>query len=332
MLERYRTEAGLSIDRLAQKLMLPPPRVADLLDGRAILGNEIATHVEEMLGLPSSWLDDCHEAAAPVRPPPGHTPPRTLSTVSPRTAEDVENGTSQDTQDMDTDIEPPNLAGKRNRGQNKQQIGEQRRQNLVMLTARRGSKNRLAQLAGTSGSRISLMTSARKPVSDPFSQAIEDGLGLPRNWLDTPHTPDDVPPQVWSLLEFEPAGNGLASSMPPRGRDAISRLRKTMAESLSRTASVAGSASREGSSGNTDGPQMAPMPEEKPAGILSPAPEAGFVRLPDHPEIFDKEPGKIGAIAEALAKTILHLSETDRLSETRAFQILGLLMTGEGQR
>lgn len=54
MLERYRTEAGLSIDRLAQELMLPPPRVADLLDGRAILGNEIATHVEEMLGLPSS--------------------------------------------------------------------------------------------------------------------------------------------------------------------------------------------------------------------------------------------------------------------------------------
>lgn len=50
----------------------------------------------------------------------------------------------------------------------------------VMLTLRLGSKNRLAQLAGTSGSRISVMTSAHKPVSDPFAQAIEAGLRLPR--------------------------------------------------------------------------------------------------------------------------------------------------------
>ncbi|MBS0553265.1 MAG: hypothetical protein JSS47_12175 [Proteobacteria bacterium] len=53
-------------------------------------------------------------------------------------------------------------------------------------------------------------------------------------------------------------------------------------------------------------------------------------RVSENPRLFDKQTGKVGSIAEALAKTTLHLSETDRLTKTQAYRILGMLMTGEG--
>jgi hypothetical protein len=42
--------------------------------------------------------------------------------------------------------------------------------------------------------------------------------------------------------------------------------------------------------------------------------------------LFDKPAGLCGPIAEALAKTILNLSASDKLSEARAFQLLGTLI------
>lgn len=43
--------------------------------------------------------------------------------------------------------------------------------------------------------------------------------------------------------------------------------------------------------------------------------------------LFDKTPGRCGPIAEALAKTVLNLSAADKLSEAKAFQLLGVLVT-----
>ena len=52
-------------------------------------------------------------------------------------------------------------------------------------------------------------------------------------------------------------------------------------------------------------------------------------RFSEDPRLVDKETGKVGAIAEALAKPTPRLSETGRLSTTQAYRILGMLMTGD---
>ncbi len=82
-------------------------------------------------------------------------------------------------------------------------VRDHRRQNLAMLTSQRGTKNRLARLSGISPSRISLMTTGRKPVSNPFALAIESALTLPRGWLDEPHTLPQVPASAWARLDDE---------------------------------------------------------------------------------------------------------------------------------
>jgi hypothetical protein len=93
-----------------------------------------------------------------------------------------------------------------------------RRLNVAMLTTQRGSKNTLARLAGTTGSRISLMTAGHKPVSAPFALAIEDSLKLPRGWLDQPHGVEEVPRAVWQLLggSYPPPALKQADEKPAR--------------------------------------------------------------------------------------------------------------------
>lgn len=82
-------------------------------------------------------------------------------------------------------------------------VRDHRHQNLAMLTSRRGTKNRLARLSGITPSRISLMATGRKPVSNPFALAIESALTLPRGWLDEPHTLPQVPASAWTRLDDE---------------------------------------------------------------------------------------------------------------------------------
>lgn len=147
---------------------------------------------------------------------------------------------------------PPGIA---HAADNSRLVRDHRRRNLAMLTSRRGTKNRLARLAGINPSRISLMTTGRKPVSNPFAFAIESSLDLPHGWLDEPHTCPQVPASAWARLDDEQG-----------------------------------------------------HPAESVTGI------------------FDKPQGRSGPIAEALAKTILHLSRTDRLTEQRAFDLLGALI------
>ncbi|MDI3512881.1 MAG: hypothetical protein PWP40_110 [Rhodocyclaceae bacterium] len=167
----------------------------------------------------------------------------------------------------------------------RKQTLENRRLNLIMLTGARGTKNRLAQLAGTSGSRISLMTSARKPVSDPFAFAIEDALGLVRGWLDQRHSEGDVPEPAWRSLRADGAAAPARTPPPERSQPDI-------------------------------GPDVS---------IQDAATRTTSNRL------FDKTAGSCGPIAEALAKTILNLSAADKLSEEKAFQLLGALIA-ESQR
>ena len=165
----------------------------------------------------------------------------------------------------------------------KHERNDTRRRNLIMLTAARGAKIALTHAANLTSSRISLMTSGRKPVSDPFAQAIEQALGLPPGWLDVPQARGTVPQSVWDVLGPPPStteGASAITGLPhmPAGTDAIVAL---LAQAAAPTA------------------------------------------------LFDKPRATVGPIAEALAKTILHLSRSDKLSERKAFQLLGALLNDD---
>ena len=185
----------------------------------------------------------------------------------------------------------------------KNQINENRRLNLCMLTVERGTKNRLAQLASTSGSRISLMTSARKPVSDPFAFAIEDALGLPRGWLDQLHSAGTVPAPVWQALGADGA------TQPTSARTAPKAAVAAPARTATTPATIA---------------VAAPSPAVAPQAPAIATPRSPVPFSPTG--LFDKPAGQCGPIAEALVKTILNLSASDKLSEARAFELLGSLI------
>lgn len=387
LFQRYARDAGLDADQLAVRLMLSPARILDLLCGRAPISNELATHIEEMLQLPASWLDqggalepgdppmiDVFSSApnaAPSQGPsqgPAQAPnaaSNPASTAAPTTTAEALPAAAVPAARM-----PAAGAGAAATAVvDKKQRHEHRRLNLTMLTTERGSKNRLAQLAGTSGSRISLMTSARKPVSDPFAFAIEDGLGLPRGWLDQPRSPDSVPAAVWQSLQVDsaaatagaaaiaagtasatagttPAATSPGPTAPANARAAAGRPRQGKSAAVARHAASAPAVAEYPASGPAAAEYAASAPAATP-GVQAPSLAFGvpgadvYTGTTGRPAatpavaavstagtgLFDKPTGQCGPIAEALAKTILNLSATDKLSESRAFQLLGVLLS-----
>lgn len=318
-LQLYASDTGLDADSLAVRLMLSSARILDLLSGRAPISNELATHIEEMLQLPASWLDQGGTLE------PGAPPMIDASAQAPSIATEAQPAAP---------VAQPGVVVQPTAVADKKQIHEHRRVNLTMLTAERGSKNRLAQLAGTSGSRISLMTSARKPVSDPFAFAIEDGLGLPRGWLDQPRSPDSIPTSVWQSLKVDGTAPSATSGPliatptatpagPGRPRQPAATQRATSGAAVVPTtigsAVTSAAAITEASSASAPAPTTsAPTAPTQPAPVSLPASGTG---------LFDKPAGQCGPIAEALAKTVLNLSATDKLSEARALQLLGILIS-----
>lgn len=182
----------------------------------------------------------------------------------------------------DTQAPETEIAAHRSSELTREQCYAARRQNLIMLTRKRGSKSALNRLAGLTNSRTSLMTTGQRPVSDIFAQAIERALDLPQNWLDVPHSEDDIPATARALLGDSTAQVGHL------GADVTSQL-----------------------------------------GYPRNAPAQGDSRAMINP-LFEKASGRIGPIAEALAKTILKMSAAEQLSEARAFQLLGALIEENG--
>lgn len=285
-LQRYAQQSGQSTDQLAVRLMLSPARIEELTSGRAPISNELATHIEEMLQLPAAWLDqDTQLQDVPPQDAPLYrgAPDMITTPERPATAATVQESS-------------PSL--------DKKQIYENRRLNLNMLTSERGSKNRLAQLAGTSGSRISLMTSSRKPVSDPFASGIEEGLRLPRGWLDKPRKAAEVPAHVWQSLRADGADTAPPAAAAPVEKKRLARPAPKVAL-----------------------PEVATEASPPPSLRAAQGSAAHQATLTDSlTGLFDKAHGQSGPIAEALAKTILNLSAADKLSEARAFQLLGIVI------
>lgn len=315
-LRRFMSNRQMSLDVLASHLEISTTRLSDYLAGRLVIGNELAMHLEEMLLLPPSWLDL----------PDAEVPSKTVVNATPQFHEDVSAELAinhPDTLTLANDalvnVSDPHATQKELHQEmpimtippmqkatlDRQAKLDARRANLVMLTQQRGSKNQLSRLAGTNPSRISLMASGRKPVSDPFAQAIEDGLGMASGWLDSLHLVTEVPPSVWQQLGGPHADSAInaktefAKQVIGAGTPAISN---EVADSLvSKLTSKACKLEENSSISRTGNP------------------------------LFIKPSGQAGPIAEALAKTVLRLSEVDQLSEEAAFQILGSLLKSSQQ-
>lgn len=290
MLRILLDKAGQDSVRLSQWIGIKPERLQAMLAGRLPLGNEYATHIEEALGLPAAWLDGQHGLAVPADFDPSKLP------HTSHDEDDEEQSTTMVTTHKPQHTLTPAAPARVGRARRTSPVtSEIRRANIQLLTARRGSKNELAQLSEMNSSRISLMTSGHKPVSDPFATAIERALDLPAGWLDTPREIGDVPNQVWRKLGGFPEPQQSAPSHAPR---AAATPRATSAQSN-------------------------PTAEHAQA-----RPQAhATANAPAHLNpVFSKTHGQAGAIAEALARKVLEMSCSGKLAEDHAFRLLGELI------
>lgn len=290
-LRRFMETLNLSIEELSSRLEIPSNRVRDYLQERVSIGNETAMHIEEILSLTPCWLDQ------PNAPIPGHVMLDMPSTSAPPPLSEKANVTNDSMKEISLMTEesverlPKELSSEKHSVSNRQSKLEARRANLIMLTQQRGSKNQLAVLSDTTPSRISLMASGRKPVSDPFADGIERGINVPQGWLDFVHVKTEVPDSVWNLLRVD--GDKIDERANPKAKVA--------------SAPQATNVKKKAIAGNKGAPVTQPiMPN-------------------DSSTLFVKNQGETGPIAIALSKTVLRLSAEDRLSEEQAFHLLGML-------
>lgn len=286
MLRILLDKAGRDNVRLSQWIGLKPERLQAMLAGRIQLGDEYATHIEEALGLPAAWLDGQHGLALPSEFDPGKLP------HASRDEDEEEQATTMPI----TQTHKPTTTLRAGRARRTSpETSETRRANIQLLTARRGSKNELAQLSEMNASRISLMTSGHKPVSDPFASAIERALELPNGWLDTPREISDVPNQVWRKLGGFPEPQQTSATRAFHGvalPGAVSNQAKQPPESA----------------------------QQDQQHHLSAKASTSF-----NP-VFSRTDGQAGAIAEALARKVLEMSSSGKLAEDHAFRLLGELI------
>lgn len=317
-LNKYLAETCSSAFELASRLELTHERTVDLLNGNVMLSNEFATHIEEMLSLPASWLDhggpirrEPSQSAINIENLPSSDPPYFGQVLDQNGYGHDQNKENAIMNTSVSNVETVQKALVETPERTKQPVSDCRRQNIIMLTERRGSKNVLATLSNMNGSRISLMTSGRKPVSDRFSKAIEEALSLPSGWLDAVHVVEDVPGNVWDLL-------GCAS----KEKQAFSKATIEKLHIPEPTVHLPEHQSTETQGRSiTESFTRAAASPEKQHMVPSSARKVA--------SIFEKTPGQAGPIAEALAKTVLRLSASDQLSESKAFQLLGLLVESD---
>lgn len=336
--------------KLAGWIDIKPERLAALLSGKLPFSNEYAMHIEESLDLPAAWLDGRHGEALPDDFSPGNRsdldedddsmpiPVASLSNDSPavrlpESAQHVEPHTSVRRGPATGQLRlAPQRVSKA-----KQALSENRRANLQMLTAQRGAKQALASLANMRASRISLMTSGRKPVSNPFACAIEAALELPTGWLDTLRDVAEVPDQVWRQMGGFP---GATDHSVASTRAAL----PSPAQSNKALANCTGNGARSTPVSTTSAANTSPVTVRRAPTLAASArsattPLSGIATAPTPPQAasIDHYPQWLngtplthdtdsGAVAHALSRMVVDLSRTGRLCEHKAFRLLGELI------
>jgi len=87
--------------------------------------------------------------------------------------------------------------------------------NLQVLTARNGSKVKLAAVMGLSGSNMAHRLHGKKRMDDAEAERFTERLGLPRGWLDAPRSQAEIPESVTLLLAPTSRAQGRGQAPAP---------------------------------------------------------------------------------------------------------------------
>jgi hypothetical protein len=108
-----------------------------------------------------------------------------------------------------------------------------RRANLHVLTSRKGSKVRLAEVMEISDSNMANRFYGQKRMDDPEANRFTKRLGLPDGWLDVPRSVTDIPEPVSDLLVPSPRRHTAAQhELPPAVEPATTAARKPASSKL----------------------------------------------------------------------------------------------------
>jgi len=205
------------IAMLAAAVQLKLPSLQEILEGRKVVGSEVATHIEETLALDQGWLDRKHDAADINQ--------KTIDILHGRDVSDYEKEIRQSEQKgheiMKNSAAPsgsaPASSAPQQADKPSPELIETRIANLNLLTQARGSKVRLARKMGISESIISFLFNRKKEFTNRFTNELESSLGLPTFWMDEPKTVADVPEHTWEIVgrpnpDTAPAAKSTAKS------------------------------------------------------------------------------------------------------------------------
>jgi hypothetical protein len=224
-----------------------------------------------------------------------------------------------------------------------------RRANLHVLTARSGSKVRLAAVMGLTGSNMAHRLHGKKRMDDAEANRFTERLGLPTGWLNTPRSEAEIPESVSHLLL--PASRGKSSQEQGPGAAAAEKRAEAEAE-IGNVRSARAPASTPADQ-NSHIPAGSAIKEaivisqqdhasDLPAELASPSFRENDASLPgtleQMPVVAVPQPHLmpgpftsvtslenlegIEPIAEALLKTLANKARTGRLDELKALELL----------
>lgn len=230
-------------------------------------------------------------------------------------------------------------------------LREIRRNNLHLLTKEPGAKSELARLTGLSPANISHRLHGNKHFDDDTVQFFSKKLGLSDDWFNTAHEDGEVPPEVRTRLkEKTPAetppprpapvkvfsgtistGLGAArrtedgiaapyANNPPAGPRIAppqAPVRKVLARSAPETIA------RRGHPKSAEARMSAPPEQQSELALMDAPPTVTSTPIRPSPVVEAVQSGSaLGAIAEALIKTLAAKSRQGRLSEEAALKLL----------
>ena len=207
--------------------------------------------------------------------------------------------------------------------------------NLELLTSEHGMKGRLAKVLNKTPANISHLLHGTKSFDRPAAQQIEVVLGLPLDWFESPRA--EIPASAVQVLKGEvpPAASPDAVARR-RGRPSMVAV-PPQAELARTTAAPAVSPSKVAAplavaSTSAAAPSAQSEARPSPAPALSEALDQvhitqGATMSRTARQLVAESEGQIGAIAEALVKTIIEKARDKRLSEKTALQLLTDVMS-----
>lgn len=204
------SKVGDDILVLSEALDIPQMRLQSFLDGREVVSNQHAFHLELGLGVDQGWLDQRHVEADISQ--------HTLDilhgkAISEYEAELQQNDKLHELKGQDimnasatvatAAIQKASAAPIKTGTTATEKASEEaivtRIANLTVLTEPRGAKSRLARTLGVSESIVSFLFNRKKEFTNAFTRDLEQKLGLAANWMDSPQT--SVPTAAIEILE-----------------------------------------------------------------------------------------------------------------------------------